>query len=189
MVITGSTRHAGLTPARGLRLLSVALVIVTAGGFDLLADETPTHLVSVLLIAAAVGGLRLALPARLRRTFALINLGLLAQPAAHLLSKLAHAGAEEFPHSHALPDDLWAVALQVAVAVLVVLVAGSEPVLMFVASSAAPVLRVLVGRLVPADPPLAAVAPCPAPRDPIEVVLARCRPHRGPPALAGTTGP
>lgn len=189
MVITGSARDAGQTPARGLRWASVALVIVTAGAFDLLANETPTHLASVLLIAAAVGVLRLLLPARLGRTFALINLGLLAQPAAHLLSKLAHVGAEEFPHSDGLPDDLWAIALQIAVAILVVLVAGSEPVLMFVASSAAPILRVLVGRLVPADPPLVGAAPCPAPRDPTEVVLARCRPHRGPPALAGTTGP
>ena len=189
MVITGSTRSGSLTPALGLRLVSIALVIATAGGFDLLANETPTHLASVVLIATAVGVLRLVLPARLGRTFSLINLGLLAQPAAHALSKLAHVGAEELPHADGLPGDLWAVALQVAVAVLVVLVAGSEPVLVFVASSAAPVLRMLVGRLVPADPPLVATAPCPAPRDPTEVVLARCRPHRGPPALAGTTGP
>ena len=171
-----------------LRLVSIALVIVTAGGFDLLANETPTHLASIVLIAAAVGVLRLALPARLGRTFTLINLGLLVQPAAHALSKLAHVGADELPHAGGLSDDLWAVALQVAVAVLVVLVAGSEPVLVFVASSVAPTLRVLVGRLVPADPPLVAAAPCPAPRDPIQVVLARCRPHRGPPAPAGAIG-
>ena len=188
MVITGSARTAGSAPARVLRLVSVALVVVTAGGFDLLADESPTHLASVLLIAAAVGVLRLVLRARLGRTFALVNLGLLAQPAAHVVSKFAHTGAEWFPHGAALPDDLWSVALQVAVAVLVVLVAGSEPVLQFVAASTIPILRVLVRRLVPADPPLVALAPCPAPRDPIEVLLVRCRPHRGPPTLAGTIG-
>lgn len=122
-------------------ILSSAVVVALALAFDVLADEPPTHTVTVLLAAATVGLGRYLLRGRLTGVFAAVNLAVIGQPAVHALTKLTHAGADALPHSHALPENLFAIALHIVIAVLVVAVAASEPLSIVVARA---VLRTLV---------------------------------------------
>jgi hypothetical protein len=180
------------TPCRAsahrTQFVSVGLVIVTALVLDVLAEGSLAHAIPVGVTACAVGLLRLVAGGRLPRFFALVNVAVLAQPAVHALAQVAHTAAGELPHSHVVAEEVWAVALQVAITLIVVLVAASEPVLDIVVSTRLAALRVLLAFTI-VDPPVAPAArpiPAPPPREPSEVLRARCRPRRGPPRAAAT---
>jgi hypothetical protein len=181
----------GATPLRGsgrLRILSASAVLLAAGAFDLFADEPPTHLAGIAVIALAVGALRLAMRGRLAHLFTLINLGILVQPAAHALTKVRDVGAWQPPHEHVLPDTVWDVLLQATITLLVVLIAASEPVLVFVTSRGlGPLVLLVTLDPGPGHVPTTRRAPAAVVREPIEALLTRCRPRRGPPALLGTS--
>jgi hypothetical protein len=164
-------------------------VVAVAAAFDLLADERPDHTLSLVLVAGAVGVLRWLLRGRLRGLFSLINFAVIAQPVAHGVGKLTRNTAGLLPHSHEVPEELSGLTVQIAVALLVAVVAGSEPIAVFVASTVLTVASTLARGRVPES---AAPALHPAgPEDetlPVEVDdTVRCRPHRGPPALVGLT--
>jgi hypothetical protein len=164
-------------------------VVAVAGAFDVLADERPDHTLSLVMVAAAVGVLRWLLRGRLRGLFFLVNIAVVVQPVAHGMGKLTQATAGMLPHSHEVPEELSGLAIQLAVALLVVVVAGSEPIATFVASAVITVAAA-VARL-----PLAeSVGPASAPTSPDRVRvppdddgLTRCRPRRGPPRGVGLT--
>ncbi|MFC5142112.1 hypothetical protein ACFPK1_28050 [Actinomycetospora rhizophila] len=170
-------------------MTSSLAVVAVAGAFDLLAEERPENTLSLVLVAAAVGALRWLLRGRLRGMFFLVNIAMIVQPVAHGMGKVTRATAEMLPHDHVVPDELSGIALQLAVALLVVVVAGSEPIVAFVASTvlavAAGVARLPVAETnrpasVPAGPEQARA---PAVGD----GLTRCRPRRGPPYPVGLT--
>ncbi|MDL5159893.1 hypothetical protein [Actinomycetospora termitidis] len=157
---------AGMT-TRGF---SAAVVLATAVALDLVAQEPRGHVLAVALAASSVGAARLLLAHRWRGTFALLNLAVLAQPAAHAVTKLT-------PHAHGISP----VALQIAVTLLVVLVAGGEPLL--VVAATLPLVRLLL--TVPPDgPPRTVRTAPPAVGNLSGVDLARCLPRRGPPSPA-----
>ena len=163
-------------------------MILTALVLDVLAEGSLAHAAQVGATAAAVGLLRLAAGGRLPRFFALVNVAVLAQPAVHALTQVAHTAAGELPHSHVVAEEVWAVALQVAITLLVVLVAASEPLLDVVVSTRLASLRALLAFAVvdPPTPPARRPIPAPPPREPSEVLRALCRPRRGPPRAAAT---
>jgi hypothetical protein len=178
-----------VTPGPGAAALvtSALGVVGVAAAFDVLAGERPHHTLSLVIVAATVGLLRWAAHGRLRGLFFLVNVALVAQPVAHGMSKVTQATAGMLPHSHDIPHDLHGIALQLAVALLVVVVAGSEPIVAFVASTVLTVAAAVSRLPVPgaADP-----AEVPADTDgrriPSEGVgRTRCRPRRGPPVGAG----
>jgi hypothetical protein len=132
----GSVTLGGSALARSVALLvSSVTVLAVAVGFDVVADEPPVHTLTVALAAAIVGLGRFWLRGRLRGVFAAVNVAVIGQPAVHALTKLAHAGADALPHSHALPEELYAVSLHLVIALLVVAVAASEPLAAFVATT------------------------------------------------------
>ncbi|MEJ2870951.1 hypothetical protein WCD74_24525 [Actinomycetospora sp. OC33-EN08] len=152
------------------RGFSAVVVLVTAVAFDVVAQEPGAHVLGVALAATSVGVARLLLPGRLRGPFALVNLAVLAQPAAHAVTKLT-------PHAHGVSP----LALQIAVTLLVVVVAGGEPLL--VVAAALPLVRWLL-TLTPDGPPRT-VRTTPAAVGSLSGVdLARCLPRRGPPRPA-----
>jgi hypothetical protein len=166
-------------------MASVVAVVLVAGGFDLLADQTLLHVLGVALAAASVGAVRLALRGRLQGLFVVVNLAVLVQPAAHALTTLTQAGAARLHHEHVVPEHLTALALQLAITLLVVVVASSEPLLVAGRHAHLQLLRVVLG-LTPVPAP---GGPAPRPPEPADgpaqqVARLRCRPHRGPPALA-----
>jgi hypothetical protein len=183
----------GVTSPRRRRRGSVALlasslmVVVVAASFDVLAGERPDHTLSLVLVAAAVGLVRWLLRGRLRGLFSLINLAVVAQPVAHGVGELTHATAGLLPHSHVVSEEFSSLAVQIAVAALVAVVAGSEPIAVFVASAVVAVAAVLARRAVPVT--LAPdVRPARPEREAVSVgtdATVQCRPHRGPPALVG----
>ena len=140
----------GATPRDGSRLSATVLVassvfvLATAVSFDVLADEPPTHTLAVGLVALIVGAGRLRTLGRFRGVFAAVNLAVVGQPAVHALGKLSQAGAEWLPHSHGWPASVSSLALHVAVALIVVVVAASEPIGRFVVSSVVPALAHLL---------------------------------------------
>ena len=146
---------------KGLRsfglILSSTVVVALAMAFDVLADEPPTHTMMVLLAAATVGLGRYLMRGRLTEVFAAVNVAVLGQPAVHALTKLTQAGAEALPHSHALPDNLFAIALHVVIAVLVVAVAASEPLCIVVARAVLRAFVLLTRAPSPAGPPVTLV--------------------------------
>ncbi|WP_133824262.1 hypothetical protein [Actinomycetospora succinea] len=183
----GAVRYplrAGLRPSSS-RVVSVLAVVLTAGGFDLLADETLLHVLGVALVAAAVGAVRLALRGRLQSLFVVINLAVLVQPAAHALTTVTQAGAARLQHDHVVPEELTALALQLAITLLVVVVASSEPLLVAGGHAHLQLLRVVLG-LPPVPSSSGPDRRAPAPADAVvhRVDLVRCRPHRGPPPAA-----
>lgn len=148
------------------RGFSAALVLVTAVAFDVLARADGAHVLGVALAAATIGAARIGLPHRAWGTFALLNLAVLAQPGALLVAALA-------PQATGTPP----VALQVAVTLLVVTTAASEPLL---AAVEVPSLARLLTTLVPDGPrPVPVVAPAVVAL--VGVDLARRLPRRGPP--------
>jgi len=127
-----------------LLVASSVLVLSVAVGFDLLADEPPTHALAVGLVALVVGIGRLWLRGRFQGAFAAANLAVVGQPAVHALGKVTQAGTEWLPHSHGWPQSVSTIALHVVVALLVVAVAASEPACRYVVSAVVLVLgRVL----------------------------------------------
>lgn len=170
-----------------MQLPSALFVVVAALGLDVLADQDLTHVLEVGALAVAVGLVRLSLRCHLPRLFVLVNVAVLAQPAIQAITGVAHSAAERLPHGHAVDDEIWAVGLQVAITLLVVLVAASEPLLDFVASTRAVSLAALLVFAVPAPPvpPVAQPAPEPPPGRPPQVATTRCRPRRGPPRPLG----
>ncbi|MDD7966156.1 hypothetical protein [Actinomycetospora lemnae] len=163
--------------------MSSTLVLLTAVGFDLLADEPPTHALAVGLVALIVGIGRLRLSGRFRGAFAAANLAVVGQPAVHALSKLTQAGADWLPHSHGWPESVSAIALHVAVALLVVGVAASEPACCYVASTVALVVgHVLRRPVAPATTELATTGHRDEPRAREHQLLFAKQAHRrGPP--------
>jgi hypothetical protein len=163
------------------------MVVAVAAAFDVLAGERPDHTLSLVLVAAAVGAVRWLLRGRLRGLFSLINLAVVAQPVAHGVGELTHTTAGLLPHSHVVPEELTSLAVQIAVAALVAVVAGSEPIAVFVASTVVTVAAALARRPVP-ETVAPTVRPAHRERDPVSVgtdAAVQCRPHRGPPALVG----
>jgi hypothetical protein len=181
------TQRKGSWPPPALLLVSSVLVLLTAIGFDVLAEEPPVHTLAVALAAVIVGLGRVRAQTRHREVFAAVNLAVVGQPAVHALGKMTHAGAELLPHGHGLPEGLAGVALHVAVALLVVGVAASEPLGVFVVTTVSPVLAKLIDVR-----PLPAIGPAPVapvaflePRAPTHRLLftrQACR--RGPPPSA-----
>lgn len=164
------------------------MVVAVAAAFDVLAVERPHRTLSLVLVAAAVGTVRWLLRGRLRGLFSLINLAVVAQPVAHGVGELTHAPTGLVPHSHVVPPkEFSSLAVQIAVATLVAVVAGSEPIAVFVASTVVAVAAALARRPFP-ETSAPAVRPAPRERDPVPVgtdAAVQCRPHRGPPALVG----
>ncbi|MCD2191108.1 hypothetical protein LN037_28635 [Actinomycetospora sp. SF1] len=135
-------------------ILSASAVVALAVVFDVLADEPPTHTLTVLLAAGTVGLGRLWLRGRAGQVFAAVNLVVIGQPAVHALTKLTHAGAEMSPHSHAVPESFFAIAIHVVIAVLVVAVAASEPLCVVIARAVLRALAILTRTEQPAGPPV-----------------------------------
>ncbi|WP_116706565.1 hypothetical protein [Actinomycetospora cinnamomea] len=113
---------------------SSLLVLLTAVGFDLLADERPLHTATVALAAAIVGVGRVWMQGRMRGVFAAVNLAVIGQPAVHALGKLTHVG-DVVPHSHGWPQDFSGIALHVVVALLVVAISAGEPACAYLATA------------------------------------------------------
>jgi hypothetical protein len=188
---TRARRAAGsLRRARSLALVASSLgVVAVAGAFDLLADERPDHTLSLVMVATAVGVLRWLLRGRLRGLFFLVNIAVVVQPVAHGMGELTQATAGMLPHSHEVPEEFSGLAFQLAVALLVVVVAGSEPIATFVASAVITVAAA-VARLPLAES--AGLPPTPTAPDRVWVPpdddgRTRCRPRRGPPREVGLT--
>ncbi|MDD7967351.1 hypothetical protein [Actinomycetospora lemnae] len=161
-------------------------VVAVAGTFDVLAGERPDHTLSLVLVAVAVGLLRWMLRGRLRGLFFLVNVAVVVQPVAHGVGELAQATGGLLPHSHDVPEELSGLTIQLAVALLVAVVAGSEPIVAFVATTvitaAAVVARLPVA--VSTGPALLPARPDrPRPHD--DHAFTRCRPRRGPPLTVG----
>jgi lysylphosphatidylglycerol synthetase-like protein (DUF2156 family) len=185
-----------VTPVGGSTLPSVALVVSSlavlglAVGFDVLADEAPTHTLTVALAAAIVGLGRFWLRGRLSQVFTAMNLVVIGQPAVHALTKLTHAGADALPHSHVVPEDASAVALHVVVALLVVTIAASEPACTYVATRIVRTLVVLTRAPRPADRP-SPVRPQRWDEPPAleqQQLRGRCSSRRGPPLVLALAG-
>lgn len=175
---------------RSLALVASSLgVVAVAGAFDVLADERPDHALSLVMVAAAVGMLRWLLRGRLRGLFFLVNIAVVVQPVAHGMGKLTQATAGMLPHSHGVPEAFSGLALQLAVALLVVVIAGSEPIAAFVASAvitvAAAVARLSLAEW--AGPASTPTSPERVRVPPDDDGLTRCRPRRGPPRGVGLT--
>ena len=182
---SGATQRDGSRLSSALLVASSMLVLVAAVGFDLLADEPPTHALAVGLVALIVGIGRLRMLGRFQAAFAAANLAVVGQPAVHALGKLTQAGADWLPHSHGWPESVSATALHVVVALLVVAVAASEPAGRHVVSAVVLVLtRVL--RL-PAHPAPNGVATAHRRAEPRarehQLLFARHVHRRGPPAM------
>lgn len=143
------------------------MVLVTAVAFDVLGHAAGAHVLGVALAASLVGIARLVLPHRAPGPFALLNLAVLAQPAALAVTALTPAAGGTSQ-----------VALPCAVTLLVVTVAVSEPLLAGV--SLPPLVRLLT-TLVPDGPGHPRVPAAPVVGTLTGVDLARCRPRRGPP--------
>lgn len=118
-----------------LLVASSVLVLVVAVGFDILAEEPPTHALAVGLVALVVGIGRLWLRGRFQGAFVAANLAVVGQPAVHALGKVTQASTEWLPHSHGWPQSVSTIALHVVVALLVVAVAASEPACRYVVST------------------------------------------------------
>jgi hypothetical protein len=118
----------------GLLVVSSVTVLLAAVGFDLLADEPPTHALAVGLVALVVGIARLRTVGRFRSVFAAVNLAVVGQPAVHAMSKLTEA-VVDVPHAHGWSESVPAIALHVVVALLVLAIATGEPASRYVAST------------------------------------------------------
>ncbi|GAA4872274.1 hypothetical protein GCM10023203_22450 [Actinomycetospora straminea] len=164
-------------------------VVAVAGTFDVLAGERPDHTLSLVLVALAVGVLRWCLRGRLRGVFFLVNVAVVAQPVAHGVGELIQATGGPLPHSHDVPEELSGLTVQLAVALLVTVVAGSEPIVAVVATTvitaAAVVARVPVA--VPGGPALPPSRPDQRRPPDDGDASTRCRPRRGPPPSLGLT--
>lgn len=117
-------------------MASSLLVLAVAVAFDLAADEPPTHALTVGLVAGVVGLGRIWVNGRHRGLFVLVNLAVLGQPVLHAMEKLAHAGADMLAPGHEWPQPLTGVVVHGAVALFLVAVAASEPIVFAVAVTA-----------------------------------------------------
>jgi hypothetical protein len=181
-----STERDGSRLSAALLLTSSALVMLAAVGFDLLADEPPTHALAVGLVALIVGIGRLRMSGRFQGAFMAANLAVVGQPAVHALGKLTRSGADWLPHSHGWLESVSAVALHVAVALLVVAIAASEPACRYVASTVALVVARVLPRPVAAEPAEFVTASRrnePRTRE-HQLLFARQAHRRGPPAAS-----
>lgn len=181
----GATQRDGSRLSTALLVSSSASVLLVAVGFDLLADEPPTHALAVGLVALIVAIGRLRMSGRFQGAFAAANLAVIGQPAVHALGKVSQAGADWLPHSHGWPESVSGIALHVAVALLIVAVAAGEPACRYVASTVAPVLaRVLC---LPVAPAPAAAVPSGRRDEPRarehQLLFARQVHRRGPPPV------
>lgn len=181
----GSGAGIGASTRVGARALAVssALVITVAGVFDVLAGHRPHHTLSLLLLAGTVGVARRLLRGRLRGFFTLVNLAVLGPPVERGLHHLTASTA----HSPVVPEHLVALSAQIVVALLVVVVAGSEPIMVFAASrvlAAAPSCTAPWAAATPRSAAPAEVDVAATRRD----VVVRCRPRRGPPVVLATVG-
>lgn len=173
--------------------LSSSAVVVTAVGFDVLADEPPVHTLAIALAAIVIGVGRRWLQGRLAGVLVAVNLAVLGQPAVHALTKLTHASADALPHSHVVPESLSGIALHVAVAMLVVAVAASEPACLLVSGIVLRALRHLHALLTRAPIPVGPVTPLRRRGDEPPLLLQlvgvdHSVSRRGPPAAFGLAG-
>lgn len=129
------TLRARSRTSAALLLTSSALVLVAAVVFDLLAEEPPVHALLVGLVAVIVGVGRLCAVGRYQGVFAAVNLVVVGQPALHAVTKLTEGAADSLPHAHGWLDSVPTVALHIAVALLVVAMAASEPAGRYVVSA------------------------------------------------------
>ena len=161
------------------------LVLVAAFGFDLLADEPPIHALAVGLVALIVGIGRLRFLGRRQEVFVAVNVVVVAQPAVHALGKLTQASLDGLPHSHGWPGSISTIALHAAVALLVVVVAASEPACRYVVSTIVLVLgHVLRLPVVPAPTAMVSTDHRARPRVRERQLLFTRQVHRrGPPAV------
>lgn len=187
-------QSSGVTPSdKTLRLVGLSLsstaVIALAMTFDILADEPPTHTVMVLLAAATVGLGRYLLRGRLTGVFVAVNLAVIGQPAVHALTKLTHVGADALPHSHALPENFFAIALHIVIAVLVVAVAASEPLSIVVARVVLHTLVFLTRASSPSGPTVISPHRREGQHDPPgqDLLSSQSLTRRGPPVTLGRT--
>ncbi len=102
--------------------VGAGLAVVAAVGLDVLADEHPTHTVSLGIVAAVVAALRLHLAGRHETVLAPVAAALVAQPALHATSKLGggHHGVGGDGLLHVVTADGPGTAMQVAVSAVVV---------------------------------------------------------------------
>lgn len=152
---SAATLRARSHASAALLLTSSAIVVVAAVVFDLLAEEPPVHALAVGLVAVIVGVGRLRALGRHRGVFAAVNLVVVGQPAVHAVTKLTAFTAESMPHAYGWAESIPAVAVHIAVAMLVVAVAASEPAGRYVVSTV--VLLLAQVQRSPAAPPAPSV--------------------------------
>jgi hypothetical protein len=107
--------------------VGAGLAVAAAVALDVLADEHPTHTVSLGFVAAVVAGLRLHLAGRHENVLAPVAGVLVAQPALHATTKLggAHeAGGDGW--LHIVAADGPGTSVQVAVSAVVVLAVAAS---------------------------------------------------------------
>lgn len=108
--------------------VGAGIAVAAAVALDVLADEHPTHTVSLGIVAAVVAVLRLHLAGRHENILAPVAGALVAQPALHATTKLGggHEAAVGDGLMHVVTADGLGTSMQIAVsAVIVVAVAAS----------------------------------------------------------------
>jgi hypothetical protein len=97
--------------------------VAAAVGLDVLADEHPTHTVSLGIVAAVVAALRLHLAGRHENVLAPVAAALVAQPALHATTKLGDGpdGVGGDGLLHVVTADGPGTSMQVAVSALIVI--------------------------------------------------------------------
>jgi hypothetical protein len=108
--------------------VGAGMAVAAAVAFDVLADEHPTHTLSLGIVAAVVAVLRLHLAGRHENVLAPVAGALVAQPALHAITKLggSHDAVGGDGLMHVVAADGPGTSMQIAVsAVIVVAVAAS----------------------------------------------------------------
>lgn len=145
---------------RAALAVGAGTAVAAAVAFDVLADEHPTHTLSLGIVAAVVAALRLRLGGRHENVLAPVAGALVAQPALHATTKLggAHDAVGGDGFLHVLASDGPGASMQIAVtAVVVVAVAASVRLTeLLVRVLSRPVRLLVVGP--PVAPSIAAVA-------------------------------
>ena len=141
-------------------VVGAGLAVVAAVAFDVLADEHPTHTVSLGIVAAVVAVLRLHLAGRHENVLAPVAGALVAQPALHATTKLGAGHDAVGGHGvlHVVAADGPGTSMQIAVSAVVVIAvaAGARFAELLVRVLARPVRLLTVGP--PVAPSAGAVA-------------------------------
>jgi hypothetical protein len=108
--------------------VGAGIAVAAAVAFDVLADEHPTHTLSLGIVAAVVAALRLHLAGRHENVLAPVAGALVAQPALHATTKLG-GGHEALGGNgllHVLAADGPGASTQIAVTVVVVVAVAAS---------------------------------------------------------------